>query len=149
GLMVWETPTLGAVMATPAHTKDNRVIVGSLDGKLYSLNGSNGRVTWSKATGPISASVSLGEGVNTKLGAAFDDLAYVSSLHGSIYGIKSDKGIVNWTMALNGPVRAPPTLAYTKVYVGDNSGTVYEVGSLRFATPVIAFKLPDQPLASF
>src|SRR5438067_626891 len=39
-------------------------------------------------------------------------------------------------MVLLGAARGPPILAYTKLYVGDATGTVYEVGALRFATAV-------------
>ncbi len=150
--IMWQRPTGAAVIGSPVSTRDGRVIVGSLDGNLYSIDASNGQIQWTNNIGPIYAPVSLGEGVDTHLGLAFDDLAYVSTLGGgtngtgspSVYGIESDTGTIIWSKVLSGPVIDAPILAYTKLYVGDSSGTIYEIGALQFATPVNTFDQSGQ-----
>ncbi len=149
GHVIWQTPTKGAVIGSPVSTRDGRVLVGSLDGKLYSIFASDGQISWQRSTGAISSAVALAEGVNTNKGFAFDDLAYVSTLSGFVYGIESDTGNIIWKLQLAGPVRAGPTIAYTKLYVGDSTGETWELGSLRFATPVNTFDQSGQITSTF
>lgn len=138
GKLVWKYSTKAAVTASPSVDPSGNVYVGSQDGHVYALSAS-GSLLWKKSIGTsIVLSGALGEGVYKTISAPFVELYYVPNSAGTLYALEADDGRVTWTLS-NFTATDSPSLAFTKLYVGDSSGEIHQVGSLRFATPVGTF----------
>ena len=92
GTPIWEFKTGGTVYSSPAIGSDGTVYVGSLDYKLYAINGKSGVKLWEFVTrGSVSSSPVIGA----------DGTLYVGSNDNKIYAIKTDsKGLAKspWPM---------------------------------------------------
>jgi outer membrane protein assembly factor BamB len=53
GTVLWEFKTGGSVFSSPAIGSDGTVYVGSVDNKLYAINGKSGVKLWEFETGGI------------------------------------------------------------------------------------------------
>ena len=139
GSLIWESvATGGAVTASPAISTTGNIFVGSQDG-MYAFD-SSGNVLWHNSqVGAVSASGAIGEGVNKMIGQSFIELVYVPSTGGILYAIETDNGVVTWQLAVAVTASESASLAYTKLYIGDSSGVIHQIGALRFATPVGTF----------
>ena len=82
---IWEFETGHRVDTSPAIGSDGTVYVGSLDNKLYAINGKSGGKLWEFETGgEVVSSPALGS----------DGTVYVGSFVGKLYAIKTDsKGL--------------------------------------------------------
>ena len=148
GVTLWNTATKGAVVASPVLTSDGEVVVGSTDHKVYALSSASGAPLWTvNVGGAVSASAALAEGVHKGMNPTYVPMAYISSSNGEAIRIATDTGSVVWEFSLNGPGVAPVAVAYTKVYVGDMTGGVFELGQLRFSTAVGTFDLAGNPVS--
>jgi outer membrane protein assembly factor BamB len=80
------------VFSSPAIGSDGTVYVGSLDNKLYAINGKTGVKLWEFETGrPVPSSPAIGS----------DGTVYVGSVDNKLYAIKTDsKGLAKspWPM---------------------------------------------------
>ena len=92
GTVLWDFETGDAVSSSPAIGSDGTVYVGSLDNKLYALDGKSGAKLWEFETGhDVVSSPAIGS----------DGTVYVGSLDEKLYAIKTDsKGLANspWPM---------------------------------------------------
>ena len=89
---LWEFETEGWVTSSPAIGSDGTVYVGSLDKKLYAINGKSGEKKWEFKTGDeVFSSPAIGS----------DGTVYVGSNDKKLYAIKTDsKGLAKspWPM---------------------------------------------------
>ena len=89
GTKLWEFETGGYVESSPAIGSDGTVYVGSLDKKLYAINGKTGVKLWEFETGSwVTSSPAIGSG----------DTVYVGSWDKKLYAIKTDS---------KGPAKSP------------------------------------------
>lgn len=93
GTVLWEFETGGAIgLSSPAIGSDGTVYVGSLDKKLYAINGKAGVKLWEFQTGSV---------VSSSPGIGSDGTVYVGSPDNKLYAIKTDsKGLAKspWPM---------------------------------------------------
>ena len=104
GAKLWEFETGGVVRSSPAIGSDGTVYVGSMDKKLYAINGKSGVKLWEFETGDdVSSSPAIGS----------DGTVYVGSADNKLYAFRTDsKGIAKspWPMRGQNPMhtgRAP------------------------------------------
>ncbi len=89
---LWEFETGGGVSSSPAIGSDGTVYVGSMDAKLYAVNGKSGVNLWEFETGGIVLS-------SPAIGS--DGTVYVGSTDKKLYAIKTNsKGLAKspWPM---------------------------------------------------
>ena len=80
---IWEFETGGDVYSSPAIGSDGTVYFGSLDNKLYALNGKTGIKLWEFETGGwVRSSPAIGS----------DGTVYVGSLDNKLYAINGKSG---------------------------------------------------------
>src|SRR5207245_1573920 len=80
--VIWQTATGGPILAAPVASGDGKLLlVGSLDGTMYAFNSTTGATIWTDAVGPVSAAVSIGEGISSEMTSAYQEEAYVSSVN--------------------------------------------------------------------
>jgi outer membrane protein assembly factor BamB len=117
----------GVVLASPAITNDLTIYVGTENNRLYSVNGSDGKINWNYLTsGSITSSASL-------------------SNSGDIYFGSNDKkfyslgktGTLNWSFATNGSIHSSPAIdTLGRIYFGSTDGKLYSLnpdGSLNWS----------------
>ena len=95
--VLWEFVTGSLVYSSPAIGPDDTIYVGSLDNKLYAINGKSGVKLWEfKTGGRVWSSPSIGS----------DGTVYVGSGDDKLYAIKTDsKGLAKspWPMRGQNP----------------------------------------------
>ncbi|MDP7012075.1 MAG: PQQ-binding-like beta-propeller repeat protein, partial [Verrucomicrobiota bacterium] len=85
--VLWEFETGGVVYSSPAIGSDGTVYVGSLDNKLYAINGKSGVKLWEFKTGDeVWALPSIGS----------DGTVYVGSDDNKLYAINGKSGDKLW-----------------------------------------------------
>jgi len=93
------------------------VYVGSLDGSLYAVDASTGKLRWSLRTG--------GE-VTSSPAIAADGTLYVGSHNGNLYAVDGRTGQVRWKYHSAGPIYSSPAIGRGGVvYFGSSSHGVY------------------------
>jgi glucose dehydrogenase len=93
---------------------DGTVFVGSLDNKVYALNGSTGGLRWSFQTG---------DDVLSSPAIAVDGTVYVGS---NVYALNGSTGALQWNFATGGGVTSAPAIAADgTVYVGSANGQLF------------------------
>ena len=97
GTVLWEFETGLYVYSSPAIGSDGTVYVGSIDAKLYAINGKTGVKLWEFETGNfVLSSPAIGS----------DGTVYVGSYDKKLYAIKTDsKGLAKspWPMRGQNP----------------------------------------------
>jgi len=96
GTVLWEFKTGGRVISSPAIGSDGTVYVGSMDKKLYAINGKSGVKLWEFKTGD-----GVFSGVDSSPAIGSDGTVYVGSIDHKLYAIKTDsKGLAKspWPM---------------------------------------------------
>ena len=89
GGKLWEFETVGMVWSSPAIGSDGTVYVGSIDNKLYAINGKSGVKLWEFETGgDVWSPPAIGS----------DGTVYVGSDDNKLYAIKTDS---------KGPAKSP------------------------------------------
>lgn len=112
--LVWKYATKERVTSSPA-VYDNKVYVGSIDGKLYCLNAENGQYQWNYTTqGAISYSST---GINGRL--------YFGSWDHNVYCINATDGELIWIFTTCEKVLSSPAVAYGNIYVGSYDNKTY------------------------
>jgi outer membrane protein assembly factor BamB len=155
--LLWKVSTGGPVIGSPVVSQDGIIFVGSLDGNVYAINSSSGNLLWKVYVGPVVSSGALANAVGRNTGGAsilpsgttYLPMLYIASQTGVIYGIREDDGALFWSFDLNSTVSASPIIAYTKMYIGDDAGNIWEIGSLKYATSVGTFGINGNAETSF
>src|SRR5205085_1690803 len=97
----------------------------------------------------MASSPALADGTEKGLTPTWLPIAYISSMGGTLYAIERESGTIEWTKAIAPNTVASPVVAYTKVYLGDSSGKLVQVGSLRGGTAVGTFNSVDIQTPTF
>ena len=120
----------GDVYRSSAALAGTHLLVGGIDGGLYSLDARTGTIIWRLQTGGrIWSSPAVGAGA-----------VYVGSLDGRLYKADLRSGALRWTFATDGAalasgdfgydrrsIQSSPSVADGVVYVGSRDGTLYAV----------------------
>ena len=115
----WMFPTGGAISECPTLGPDGTVYIGSGDGRVYALDGTNGSQRWEFPTGgPVKSSPALGP----------DATLYLGSLDKNIYALDIQTGARKWAVKTSDWVFGTPALAADgTVYAASYDGVVHAV----------------------
>jgi outer membrane protein assembly factor BamB len=117
GETLWEFQTGATVYSSPATAQDGTVYVGSLDRKVYALNGVTGQKLWEYATG---------SNVVASPAVAADGTVYVGSLDRKVYALRGDSGEKRWDFETAGGVESSAAVGHDgTVFVGSRDGKAY------------------------
>ena len=117
GTAKWEFLTGGGVQSSPAIGSDGTVYVGSMDNKVYALNGATGAKKWEFLTGGmVYSSPAIGS----------DGTVYVGSSDQKVYALNGETGVKKWEFLTEGYVWSSPAIGSDgTVYVGSSDQKVY------------------------
>ena len=119
GTVLWEFETGNWVNSSPTIGSDGTVYVGSIDGKLYAINGKTGVKLWEFETG---------DGVGSSPAIDSDGTVYVGSWDNKLYAINGQTGIKLWEFEWGFRVRSSPTIRSDgTVYVGSEGNKLYAI----------------------
>jgi len=114
----WAYSTGGTIWSSPAVVAGT-LFVGSSDGKLYSLDATDGSVRWSYNTGnAIFSSPAVEEGT----------VFFGSSDH-IFYALNADTGAVKWYFETGDPITSSPCIVDGIVYFGSWDGNLYALSA--------------------
>jgi len=128
----WTHVTGGPVRGKAA-VADGVVYIGSDDHHLYALDAGHGRQIWRTRTSGAVRSTPLAQGLQLVLG-----LIFAGSDDGILYAFGTGMGKVRWRYRTGGAINAGPMLNGGGIYVGNDSGSLYEVitdGSYGWSFP--------------
>jgi len=136
----WEAQIPGACKAGPVLGQDT-VYAASLDGNLYALEKSTGKIQWTFAA---QAEI-IGK-------AAYEDSRiYFSSADGKVYTVTS-QGSLLWSKDIGCPSYAPVLLADQRVFVADRQGRILALakqdGSLIWEKQYASYTIESQMYAA-
>lgn len=121
GKLLWSHATGGSVADTPALTTFATggiplLLVGSNDGTLYAINGSNGTVQWSVAYGQPIVGV-----------ATCDSVVAATTASGDVFISRTYTNLLIWHTTTNATagISAAPAIVDGAVYVGGGDGHFY------------------------
>ena len=108
-----------SVISSPVLGNDGTVYVGSMDRKVYALNGQTGSMRWEFETGGVvSSSPTVGVG----------GIVYVGSADGKLYALDGQSGVKKWEFLTEGDVYSSPVLSSGgNIYFGSYDRQVYAV----------------------
>lgn len=95
---------------------DGAVYFGSMDGSLYAINLSTGKLIWRYLTsGPVQESSPC----------VHDGLVYVGDLNGVLHAVEASTGKVRWTFKTEGEIKSSPNCFGGRIYVGSYDQNLY------------------------
>jgi outer membrane protein assembly factor BamB len=125
--ILWSYDAQATIPASGAvDVLNNKVVFGTSDGYLYSLNLKTGKVYWIFFTGgSVLASPTIADG-----------LVYAGSDNGMLYCIKelkddpdSTNATLLWQFDTLSSIRAPPVAIQYSAYIGTETGVLYKLGA--------------------
>jgi outer membrane protein assembly factor BamB len=117
---LWEFKTGGAIGdSSPAIGSDGTVYVGSVDKKLYAINGKSGDKLWEfKTGGAVFSSPTIGS----------DGTVYVGSVDKKLYAINGRSGVKLWEFETGGVVGSSLAIGFDgTLYVGSLDNNLYAI----------------------
>ena len=122
GTVLWEFNTGGGVSSSPAIGSDGTVYVGSMDKKLYAINGKSGVKLWEFETGDSEY------GVHSSPAIGSDGTVYVGSMDHKVYALDGQSGAKQWEYITGGGVYSSPAIGSDgTVYVGSMDNKLYAI----------------------
>jgi outer membrane protein assembly factor BamB len=101
-------------VALGASPSEDRLYVGSKDGRFFALDAENGKVAWKVHVGAVSSRPVLGQG-----------RIYVGSDDGALVALDQATGAERWRYATRGPILESPVLAGDLVVFSNEADQVY------------------------
>ena len=93
------------------------IYVPSLDGRVYKLSASTGKIQWIYETeGTISESVSV-----------IGNMMLLGDSTGKVHGVDTETGENIWDMQLDGHVSSTPVVSDDTLYVATQNGSIYAI----------------------
>jgi len=119
--VLWEFVTDGPVLSSPAIGADGTVYIGSVDKKVYALDGATGKRKWEFMTGGrVESSPAIGA----------DGTVYIGSCDKLVYALDGATGARKWSFETGGKVLSSPALgANGRLYIGSGDGKLYALDS--------------------
>ena len=120
GTPIWEFETGSIVSSSPAIGSDGTVYVGSMDNKLYAINGKSGVKLWEFETG--------GDVWASSPAIGSDGTVYVGSYDDKLYAINGKSGVKLWEFKTGSYVVSSPAIGSDgTVYVGSQDKKLYAI----------------------
>ena len=103
---------------------DDKLLVSSVDNKVYSLDKKNGTILWTySGTGKFSSPKAF-----YTTPALYDSIVFIGNTNGSLYGIDLLTGQDLWEFKTGGPIYADASIKDGKIYIGSDDGNFYCLG---------------------
>ena len=113
---VWKKRTKEVFQNTPT-VRNGMIYVPSLDGRVYKLSASTGKIQWIYETeGTISESVSV-----------IGNMMLLGDSTGKVHGVDTETGENIWDMQLDGHVSSTPVVSDDTLYVATQNGSIYAI----------------------
>jgi len=119
--MKWQKYLSGMIISSPAVVYDHHLYVGSMNGRLYCMDASDGMVQWSYATGA---------GIRSSP-VVVDQYVYVGSTDNHVYCLNAETGELLWKYQTGYPIFSSPMISHGKVFVGSNDGCLYCIDAVN------------------
>ncbi len=121
GNPIWQFVMGNGTRSSPAIGSDGTVYVGSVDKKLYAINGKSGDKLWEFKTGrPVTSSPAIGS----------DGTVYVGSADNKLYAINGKSGVKLWEFETGYGVSSSPAIGSDgTVYVGSYDEKLYALNT--------------------
>ncbi|MFH0829893.1 MAG: PQQ-binding-like beta-propeller repeat protein [Candidatus Aenigmatarchaeota archaeon] len=121
GDLVWRTQAVGRIRSSPTVSSQNMLFFGVVrsdgTGAIYSLDGDNGNVEWSRT---MSSAVESTIALDNRTG-----VIYVGSNDGYVYALDGDNGDITWSHLTGDAVTASPAITDAFILAGSQDGNIY------------------------
>jgi len=125
GSEAWSIPFNGTI-SSPALAY-GKIFIGSMDGKFYCFNASNGEKIWEfDANGKIYSSPAIADGI----------VYFATNVpNGTVYALNAENGSLIWFYSLNPPegayynIMSSPFIYDGRLFIGADDGYLYAFGS--------------------
>ena len=119
---LWSYSTGGGVTSSPAIDVDGTVFIGSIDSKVYALNGLASVLRWSYSTGG---------GITSSPAIGTDGTVYIGSSDKRVYALSGLTGTQRWNFSTGGSVASSPAIGTDgTIYIGSTDYKVYALSGL-------------------
>lgn len=118
-LWTWEDKERQLPFIASPSVYGNRVIIGNRDRFVYCLDKRTGETLWKTNTGSRVDASTLTDGSRV----------LVANMRGDIMLLDIETGARLWTYETGSPVSGSPAVAENKIFIGDNSGTLWCFGN--------------------
>ena len=114
---LWSFPTGDVIFGSPTVDSSGNIYIGSLNGRVYSVDGV-GNERWSVQTGDwIEASAAL---------SPDETVVYIGSWDNNLYALDAESGIVQWTFATGSLIFSSPAVSEDgRIFFGGADGFIY------------------------
>ena len=121
GTPVWQFPTGGWVLSSPALSTNGTLYIGSLGNRVHALDARTGAVRWELVTGePVVTTPAIGA----------DGTVYVGTDEGRLHALDGATGAERWRFVAGGQIESSAALgADGVVYVGSDDRHVYALAA--------------------
>jgi outer membrane protein assembly factor BamB len=116
----WSFKTDGDIWGRPTRISGGRILVGSLDGKLYAVNEADGTVDWTYSAGKSGL-------VSTP--AVAGDTVFVGGFDSKMHAVDLATGNRKWTYSAKNWVWTEPYVESGRLIFGDFAGYLYAVST--------------------
>jgi outer membrane protein assembly factor BamB len=117
--LIWSYDTRDIVESTPV-VYDNKVYVGSENGRLYCLDAYSGLEIWNYKTGnEVDSTPTI-----------FDDAVYFGSSDMKLYALDANSGDEHWNYSFEstlGQIVSSPVISHNSLFIGSKDGNLYSL----------------------
>ncbi len=115
GTIVWKHATPHGLMASSPAVADNEIVYHSMEGHVFVLARSSGKVRWEYRIGsPIESSPIVRDGVD-----------YFGAWNGRLYALDLRTHRLRWSRMLGAKITSSAAIAGSTLYIGDYAGRVW------------------------
>jgi outer membrane protein assembly factor BamB len=107
----WSSPALADRLLFATFISHHECSSPLPNGELLAFSASTGRIRWRRAIGPSESSPLVSNGV-----------VYVADQEGRVSAFNAATGQLRWTFDTGAPIKASPTLAHGRIYIGNYAG---------------------------
>jgi outer membrane protein assembly factor BamB len=119
GIEVWSRD-IGMSKTSPV-LYDDKLLVSSVDNKVYSLNRNNGKIVWTySGTGNYSAPKAFYTSPTI-----YDSIMVIGNTNGSMYALDMQNGRDLWEFKTDGPIYADASIDEGKIFFGSDDNNFY------------------------
>ena len=117
----WSSPAVADHLLFATFIGNHECHATRAGGELVALSPETGRIRWRRAIGPSESSPLVAGG-----------MLYVADQDGYVSAFTSRTGRLRWRFATGAPIKASPSLAYGRIYIGDYAGEREDYGACQY-----------------